>query len=325
MLLLPSLGPFHILHPRYNAATVLAMLEEARPKAIYLASHSEAALQEGAWREEDPLLFHLLPWAEERGIPVAALDAEAHLKGEAEAFRQALAQHPLGSPYLERMRAFDEALLDLLKTPLSPEVLGSEAFLSRLREVYRGFAEAFGEGPATGFRRQRMEGVKAALAGKEGAVVAELLDYALLAEAFPHALPQAHTPTEKERERALLDRAWQLKEEDDWGALLEGLFAIGSPEALYLAAQIYLAAGEWRQALSLMEEVFRTDFQHPGYLPGYVLARFGQLLDLAGERERALRAYRGVLALSYAPEEARAIALAGLRSPFRLEGGGHLS
>ncbi len=318
MLVLPSLGAFHILHPRYNAATVLAMLEEARPASVFLASHSEEGLREGRWREEDPLLFHLLPWAEERGIPVVPLDEEAHLKAEAEAFREALAAHPLGRPHLERMAAFDQALLDLLKTPLTPEALGSEAFLGRLEEVYAGFAQAFGEGPATGFRKRRMERVAGALRGKEGAVVAELLDYLFLAEAFPEALPKAHEPGEAERERALLDRAWQLREEDDWAGLLEGLFAVGSPEALYLAAQIYLAAGEWREALSLMEEVFRMDFQHPGYLPGYVLARFGQLLDLAGERERALRAYRGVLALSWAPEEALAIARAGLRSPFRL-------
>ncbi|WP_243028459.1 tetratricopeptide repeat protein [Thermus albus] len=317
-MLLPSLGPFHILHPRYNAATVLALLEEARPKVVYLASHSEVELEGGLWREEDPLLFHLLPWAEERGIPVVALDEEAHLKGEAEAFRQALAQHPLGKPHLERMRGFDQELLQLLRLPLTPEDLGSEGFLSRLRQVYGGFVQAFGEGPATGFRARRMEGVVKALKGKEGAVVAELLDYLFLSERLPLALPKVHEPTEAERQRALLDRAWQLKEGDDWVGLLEGLFQIGSPEALYLAAQIYLAAGEWREALALMEEVFRMDFQHPGYLPGYVLARFGQLLDLAGERERALRAYRGVLALSWAPEEARSVALAGLRSPFRL-------
>ena len=91
-----------------------------------------------------------------------------------------------------------------------------------------------------------------------------------------------------------MDRAWLLKEEDDWGALVEQLFAIGSPEALYLAAQVYLASGQWEDALALMEEVFRMDFQHPGYLPGYVLA------------------------LSWAPEEARAVALAGLKTPFRL-------
>ncbi len=318
MVLLPSLGAFHILHPRYNAATVLAILEEARPPVVYLASLSPEALEGGGWREEDPLLFHLLPWAEERGVPVVALDGEAHLKAEAEAFREALGQFPGGRPHLEAMAAFDQALLALLKEPLTPEALGSEAFLGRLREVYGGFARAFGEGLATGFRARRMARVAEALKGKEGAVVAELLDYLFLAEAFPGALPKAHEPTEAERQRALLDRAWQLKEEDDWGKLLEGLFALGTPEALYLAAQVYLAAGEWREALGLMEEVFRMDFQRPEYLPGYVLARFGQLLDLAGERERALRAYKGVLALSWAPEEARAIALAGLRTPFRL-------
>ncbi|TBH21192.1 hypothetical protein [Thermus thermamylovorans] len=317
MLLLPSLGPFHILHPRYNAATVLALLEAARPLVLYLASHSEEALREGLWREEDPLLFHLLPWAEGRGVPVVPLDGEAHLKGEAEVFRQALAQHPLGAAHLEGMRAFDQALLGLLQSPLTPEALGSAGFLGRLREVYGAFAQAYGEGPATGFRARRMAKVAAALP-REGAVVADLLDYLLLAERFPEALPKAHRPTEAERQRALLDRAWRLEEGDDWAGLLEGLFAIGTPEALYLAAQVYLAAGEWREALLLMEEVFRMDFQHPPYLPGYVLARFGQLLDLAGERERALRAYRGVLALPWAPEEARALARAGLRTPFRL-------
>ncbi|AFV77007.1 hypothetical protein Theos_2006 [Thermus oshimai JL-2] len=318
MVLLPSLGPFHILHPRYNAATVLAILEAQAPSALYLASHSPEGLEGGAWREEDPLLFHLLPWAEERGIPVVALDGEAHLKGEAEAFRQALAQHPLGARHLERMGAFDEALLALLRRPLTPEVLADRAFWEEVQGVYRGFAEAFGEGPATGFRARRMARVAEALRGKEGAVVADFLDYPFLLKALPGATFPPHTPTEKERVRALLDRAWQLKEEDDWAALLQGLLEVGTPEALFLSAQIYLAAGQWEDALALMEEVFRMDFQHPGYLPGYVLARFGQLLDLSGQRERALRAYRGVLALSFAPEEARAIALAGLRTPFRL-------
>jgi tetratricopeptide (TPR) repeat protein len=317
MLLLPSLGPFHILHPRYNAATVLAILERARPPVLYLASLSEEDLKTGRWREEDPLLFHILPWAEGKGVPVVALDQEAHLKGEAEVFREALAQHPLGKPYLERMAAYEEALLALLKTPLTPGVLGSPDFWARLKAVYGGFVQAFGEGPATGFRERRMAKVVEALRGKDGAVIAEVLDHLFLAEAFPDALPGEHEPTEAERERALLDRAWQLREGDDWAGLLEGLFAIGSPEALYLAAQVYLGAGEWREALGLMEEVFRMDFQHPEYLPGYVLARFGQLLDLAGERERAIRAYRGVLALSWTPEEARAIAQAGLRTPFR--------
>lgn len=318
MILLPSLGPLHILHPRYNAATVLAILEAANPPVVYLASHSEASLAEGTWREEDPLLFHLLPWAEARGVPVVPVDREAHLKGEAEAFREALAQYPAARPHLERLAAFDRDLSALLQRPLTPERLYAPEFLGELGALYEGFVRTFGEGPATGFRARRVAGVVEALKGREGAVVADLLDFLLLLEAFPQEGPPPHRPTEAERVRALLDRAWLLKEEDDWGALVEQLFAIGSPEALYLAAQVYLASGQWEDALALMEEVFRTDFQHPGYLPGYVLARMGQLLDLAGERERALRAYRGVLALSWAPEEARAVALAGLKTPFRL-------
>ncbi len=44
---LPSLGAFHILHPRHNAATVLAMLEGGPsspfPSLVFLASHSRRA------------------------------------------------------------------------------------------------------------------------------------------------------------------------------------------------------------------------------------------------------------------------------------------
>lgn len=141
----------------------MALLEEARPGVVYLASLSPEVLKGGLWREEDPLLFHLLPWAEERGIAVVALDEEAHLKEEAEAFRQALAQHPLGRSHLERMHVFEEELLQLLKTPLTPEGLGSLGVLNRLWEVYKGFTQSFGEGPATGFRARRMARVAEAL------------------------------------------------------------------------------------------------------------------------------------------------------------------
>lgn len=135
MILLPSLGPLHILHPRYNAATVLAILEAANPPVVYLASHSEASLAEGTWREEDPLLFHLLPWAEARGVPVVPVDREAHLKGEAEAFREALAQYPAARPHLERLAAFDRDLSALLQRPLTPERLYAPEFLLSLIHI----------------------------------------------------------------------------------------------------------------------------------------------------------------------------------------------
>ncbi|MGQ9735374.1 MAG: tetratricopeptide repeat protein [Thermaceae bacterium] len=310
--ILPTLGPLHLLHPRYNAATLWEMSKELRPEVIHLASWPERPPL-----EEEPALWSLFAWAEEEGIP---LEGGPRGKEEAEAFREALRAFPRGEVHLERIKDWEEGLKGLLLSPLTPGRLGEEAFLEELRAHLETLAQAFGEGPATGHRRARMEEMAQTLRGEKrrALVLVEILDYPYLLSFFPEAAPQDRPPTERERERALLDRAWLLREEDDWGALLKGLFEISSPEALFLAGQIYLAAGQPEEALALFEEVFRMDFQTPPYLPGYFLARFGQLLDHFGERERALRAYRGVLALSFAPQEAREIALAGLRAPFRL-------
>jgi tetratricopeptide (TPR) repeat protein len=313
--ILPTLGPLHLIHPRYNAATLLEMAKEARPEVVLLASWPAVPSL-----EEEPALWALFAWAEAQGVPVEAVGTGG--KEEAEAFREALKAFPQGEAYLARIAEWEKGLSELLSAPLTPGRLGEEGFVEGLRAHLEALAQAFGEGPATGHRRRRMEEAARRLSGepRRALVLVEVLDYPYLLPAFPEARPLDRPPTEAERERALLDRAWLLREEDDWGALLEGLFQIGTPEALFLAGQIYLAAGQPEEALEVFEEVFRTDFQDPPYLPGYFLARFGQLLDHFGQRERAQRAYRGVLALSFAPEEARAIALAGLRTPFRLGG-----
>jgi hypothetical protein len=70
------------------------------------------------------------------------------------------------------------------------------------------------------------------------------------------------------------------------------------------------------EALETLEGAVGGDFSAPYFLPGYLLARLGQLRDLAGEREGAVRAYRGVLALDWVPTEAREAAQAGLETPF---------
>ena len=152
----------------------------------------------------------------------------------------------------------------------------------------------------------------------DAVVVVDVLDYPSLLEHFPDAKgPVAIEPNEAERARAVMDRAWRLEEEDAWGNLLGQLMELDVAEARFLAAQVYLAAGQVEDALQLMEHASRGDFSTPGYLPGYLLARLGQLYDLTGQRERALRAYRGVLALSWAPADAREIARAGVRTPFQ--------
>lgn len=322
-LILATLGPFHLLHPRYNAVTLLELTQAHSPTKILLASYGPQELAAGKWREVGELsLFHLLPWAEARGIALEALDTLEHLKVEGELFREALAQYPKGQELLEQAAGLEADLQAVLTQPKTPADWASFETLRPLREYLEGLARLFGEGPATGHRRRRMEQVAAYLQNlPEGryVVLADALDYALLIELTPNALTaKEHHPSEAERQRSVLDRAWRLEEGDDWALLLGQLGEVEGPEATYCAAQIYLAAGQLEDAFALLEQLVHSDFQHPAYLPGYTLARYGQLADALGQREKALRAYQATLALSWAPQEAREIALAGQRTPFKL-------
>ncbi|HEU4740676.1 MAG TPA: hypothetical protein VFS50_03660 [Meiothermus sp.] len=323
VLILPTFGPFHILHPRYNAVTVLEMAKAWKPQAILLASYGPAELEASTWRDAGDLpLFHLLPWAEANGVEVAALDEQSGLKTQAEQFREALAQFPRGQEILAQASGLEQRLQALLTRPLLPAESSSPAFLSELWAYLDGFARVFGEGPATGFREQRMKAVAGQIRARgEGhwVVLSDLLDYPYLLREIPGSTgPGEHASSEAEADRAILDRAWRLEENDDWGLLLHQLQEVGTEEAQYLAAQVYLAAGQPEDALALMEALLHSEFVHPAYLPGYVLARYGQLQDLVGDRQTALKAYQATLALSWVPPEAREIALAGQQSPFKL-------
>jgi len=324
VLVIPTLGPFHILHPRYNGVTVVELVKAHQPEKIYLASYSPEELAARSWRDQNEIsLFHVLPWAESANVAVQALDDQAGLKAQAEQFREALSQYPRGQQVLAQVQGLEESLKGLLSSPLTPEDFARESVLQVLRSYHQGYAQAFGEGPATGFRRIRMQQVAERLSPgrSHDVVLVDLLEYPVLLECLPeggYRLPQAHAPTELERQRSVLDRAWQLNEADDWAILLEQLQEVEGPEALYCAAQIYLAAGQAEDAFKLLEQLLHTDFEHPQYLPGYALARYGQLADLIGQRDKALRAYKAVLGLSWVPQEAREIALAGRQTPFRV-------
>ena len=331
MMLIPTLGPFHILHPRYNGVTVLELARAARPSAIYLASYSAADLEQKVWREANEVsFFHVLPWAEREGLPVVALDQQSALKAEADRFREALGIYPKGQEILARAGELDSLLSSVLTQPKSPEDFAREEVLQPLREYARGLADLFGEGPATGFRRQRIEAVVSQVASlgasagsqvENAVILVDLLDYPILFELLPPATRHplsTHSPTEPERQRSILDRAWRLEESDDWAQLLGQLQELEDPEALYCAAQIYLAAGQPADAFVLLDQLIHKNFQQPEYLPGYTLARYGQMADLEGQRDKALRAYTAVLALEWAPQEAREIALAGRKTAFRL-------
>jgi len=122
------------------------------------------------------------------------------------------------------------------------------------------------------------------------------------------------------RTRSLLDVAWR-GEAADVAGLLGQLGELDLAEARFLQAQLLLAHDHAAEALEVLEKAANGDFREPYLLPGLLLARLGQLRDLAGKRDRALQAYRGALALDWAPADARVAAEAGLRAPFALPGG----
>jgi hypothetical protein len=126
---------------------------------------------------------------------------------------------------------------------------------------------------------------------------------------------RATPPSPAARRRALLDVAWQ-GEAPDVAGLLAQLREGPEAEARFLEAQLLLAHDHPAEALDVLEQASHGDFREPYLLPGLLLARLGQLRDLAGRRDRALQAYRGALALGWAPAEARAVARAGLEAPF---------
>lgn len=323
VLVIPTLGPFHLLHPRYNGVTVAELVKAHQPEKIFLASYSPEELAAQSWRDQDEVsFFHVLPWAEGAKVEVEALDTQAYLRAESELFRLALQQNPKGQQALSQVQGLEEDLKWILSGSRTPGDFAQEPVVQVLRAYHRGYVQAFGEGPATGFRQQRMEQVVEQLkVTQEPAVVlVDVLEYPVLLEGLPpvlYRLPGAHTPSVPERQRSLLDRAWRLDRSDDWAILLQQLQEVDGPEAIYCAAQIYLAAGQAPDAFALLEQLVHTDFPYPAYLPGYTLARYGQLADLMGQRDKALRAYRAVLGLSWAPQEAREIALAGRKTPFQ--------
>lgn len=300
------------------------MSKKWQPRELLLASYSPQQLAQAAWREANDLpLFHLLPWAEDQGLPVRALDEQASLKGEAQLFRQALEQFPQGKPILQQIAQIDARFGESMTRPLWPAQLADPRRLGEIEAYLDELTQLLGPGPATGFHQQRLDAVIATIQASSvdhALILVDWLDYPYLLRGVAGIAGAAdHQATVAEEQRAILDRAWRLEASDDLAALLEQLRQVPGPESQFLASQIYLSVGQVDDALALLEELVHQNFQFPAYLPGYVLARYGQLNDLQGERTRALRAYQAVLALDWVPAEAREMARSGQRTAFRLE------
>ncbi|WP_309571413.1 hypothetical protein [Deinococcus sp.] len=315
--LLPDLGDLLRLHPQYNAGTVVELLAFLGAREVLWATSGDP---------DHPLRDALPP----AGITVReGFTAEwAWADAEQTQLQAFLNQYPQGRERLRDAGRAEREFTTLLTAPMTPaQVLSPESF--EAADAYHAqLRAALDEGPGTMWRERRLTELAARLEGHAGVVLAALDDVPDLLRLLPDAaLPDVttFTPGETGRLRALADRAWALNEADDLNALLAALaretgdHVTPRAELDAAAASIYLAVGDLDAARELLERAAHglTDDQ-PRSLHGLTLARLGQVRDALGNRELAVRTYRAVLALSYAPQVALDTAQAGLKDPFTL-------
>jgi hypothetical protein len=324
-----GLGALHARLPMYNAQTVLEVVRFLGASQVALSGVTPEAWASGAWREQpddDPLLFAL----EDARVPVVALGEDwSAQNAERAQMLEFLGQFPQGRERLRQVGAAERELRAALEPP--QDAVGVHTlWLEAVRAYHAAVTVALEEGPGTAHRARRIAGLL------EGAqtfepntvLIADLDDMPALVDAGLE-LPDftGFQPGEASRFRAVVDRAYRLEPEDDLDALVHMLLALDAPrdtvearialEARFAASGLYLSVGDLESARDLLEAVSQGQFERPTYLPGYVLARLGQVRDLMQERDRAIGAYKAVLGLAYAPPAARETAQHGLEAPFQ--------
>lgn len=319
----PLLGPFHLRMPAYNAVTVQRTVAAFEPDVVAMTAVPAGALDDPGWQDtpEVALPGAVVPWARRSGVALRAIGEPPEDPGAEADFRRYLLELADGATRLQPVDAALRPVRALLAEALSPERVRDE-LLPAVEAYQRAREDAFGDGPGTGWLRRRCRAMAERVATERGrvAVLAGVDEVPWLLEELGEAVRLEPVPRpgpdEASRTRGFLDYAMRADAPDP-AAVLERLRAIDSAEARYLEANLLLTQGHAAEALEILETASRGDFSQPYYLPGFLLTRLGQLYDLDGRRDAAMRAYRGVRALSYAPPEAREAAAAGLERPFR--------
>lgn len=322
--LVPTLGAWHLRYPAYNAESVSALVRAGAPEAVVLAPLPPGALTTPAWQDTPELALPLgvVPWARRAGVrlleglaPSPDPEAEADFRRYAAGYAQV---RDLLAALERQLRPLDE----LLPQPLTLARVWDEVIpvLSAYQEAREA---ALTDGPATDWWRERHQALAERIRERSETrvtVVAGVEQVPFLRAALGERGLEVLTPrdapaSERVRERALLDIAFRGDAADP-GRLIAQLRELSVAEARFHEANLLLAHGHPAEALERLEGAASGDFSTPYFLPGYLLTRLGQVRDLAGDRDGAVRAYRGVLALEWVPGDAHEAARAGLSAPF---------
>jgi hypothetical protein len=318
------MGPFHLRYPAYNVVSVRDIVVASQPQAIVTTVLQTEDFKLPAWQDtlELALPHTIIPWAKKRNLPIYGIAEESPDKNALEDFKRFANDYPALKSKMIAVERLLRPLQTLLEQPLTLNRIENEV-IPILQDYQQERENVFEDGPATDWLHQRVSAMAQRLLElpyERIAVVAsaehipflqiELTDKATLAPT------PAIEPSEESRERSLLDFAFRVDVPEP-GNVIAKLREMKQPEVRYHEANLLVAHGHVQEALEVLEKASHNDFSEPYYLPGYLLARLGQLYDLVDKRDAALRAYKGVRALSYAPKEALESAEAGLERPFR--------
>jgi hypothetical protein len=323
IILVPLVGPFHLRYPAYNVVTVRDIVAASQPDALATTVLQTDNLKEPKWQDtlEVALPHTIIPWTKKRNLPVYGVFEKSPDETATEDFKRFADEYPALKSKMNSVEVLLRPLQNLLEQPLTLQRIESEV-IPLLQNYQEEREKVFEDGPATNWLHERVR--------KMAQRILELPHHNITVLASAEHLPFLYeelkdkadiqpTPTveasEESRERSLLDFAFRT-DVNEPGNVIAKLKTINLPEARYHEANLLVAHGHLAEALEVLENASHGDFSEPYYLPGYLLARLGQLYDLADNRNAALRAYKGVRALSYAPESALEAAEAGLEKAF---------
>lgn len=324
--LLPLMGALHLQYPQYNAVTVRDIVAVSQPDALALVSLTEGALDNPAWQDtpEIALPLAVVPWAKQQNLPLYCVGEPSPDPDAYDDFQRYLNEYPQAAAQLQEVEMLLRPLQAMLQEPLTLARIRREV-LPAVGEYWRARDAQLGDGPGTDWLKSRSERVAQRIinVSVEHVVVlassdqVPFLEMALEEHGVNWLEPPQPAPSEEAQTRAFLDFAFRGELSEPGNAILR-LQDIGTPEARFHEGNIRFAYGQIEEAKACLDIASRDNFSEPYFLPGYLLARLGQLHDVLGDRNAAKRAYKGVRALSYAPQDALEVAHAGLERPFTL-------